>query len=847
MPSRERCEELRADAFADDLDVTDPMLSWTEEQVVTYFESGGQEEPRIEARAADMASLSMCQQLADEITPASDCELESARSSIDGWVADGRAGTSEVPTVPYADVGGSSDPLGSGDPLGADMEMGAEMIDEDILDADGEERTEDALLDENPMSSVPVTRPPSERTCDAPPPAYTGAPAVEEEDGVGGWSIRELKDFLAQRGADTSTFSEKRELVAEVRRLRLAAASGGLPATPPPPSPTSGSEPCAEPSAKFARLLRKVEDIKGSGDAAFKLKDFEKADRHYSSALQRAAETSPEEPLPSTLLGAIFSNRSSTRLSLQRPAEALEDGRMALKYRPGWARATCRVGAALIALRRLDEAKAAYEAGLQTTPGSAELHAGLTDVLGRLGKSAGSSEAAAAAKARGNDAFKAGRLDEACVPPRPNRRRLPRVAWHHSLPLRLSLSTPCCACARRVARRYAAYSEALRAAPSDETLYSNRSATLAKLERYDEALADGKRAVSLQPAWGKAYSRAGLAALKGGDEEASYWFYSNGLLKEPSNAELLRGRDSTLQALYALHSARNRRRVERFERDAHRPAARVFAVSDVHYDHPGAKEWAASLSKTAYKDDAIIVAGDVGDTFLAVKLALRAFKAVFRRVFYVPGNHDMWIRPAGQHSNEPAMFADSVQKLLSLWQMCDENDIDVGPARLSPSVTVVPLDAWYSYTFDHFDPRPGSTLFDKFCKWPMHYDSVWEFMTGLNEARLQMVEQRAPNVAKGKEGDVITFSHFLPRQELPLPGVHEMAKASGCLKVEEQLRRVHSKLHVFGHTHINTTNSYTDAAGHTCTYVQNAMGYGIAPGTRLCVVHDRGHFKSYMA
>ena len=28
----------------------------------------------------------------------------------------------------------------------------------------------------------------------------------------------------------------------------------------------------------------------------------------------------------------------------------------------------------------------------------------------------------------------------------------------------------------------------------------------------------------------------------------------------------------------------------------------VFAISDVHYDHGGAKEWAASLSKTAYRD-----------------------------------------------------------------------------------------------------------------------------------------------------------------------------------------------------------------------------------------------------
>ena len=139
----------------------------------------------------------------------------------------------------------------------------------------------------------------------------------------------------------------------------------------------------------------------------------------------------------------------------------------------------------------------------------------------------------------------------------------------------------------------------------------------------------------------------------------------------------------------------------------------------MHYDHGGAKEWAQGLSRTAYREDAIILAGDCGDTYAAVKLCLRQFKACFRRVFYCPGNHDMWIRPKGQHSDEPAMFADSVQKLLSLWQLCDELDVDVGPAMVSPKCIVLPLDAWYSCTFDHFDPRPGSTLFDKFCKWPM--------------------------------------------------------------------------------------------------------------------------------
>ena len=139
--------------------------------------------------------------------------------------------------------------------------------------------------------------------------------------------------------------------------------------------------------------------------------------------------------------------------------------------------------------------------------------------------------------------------------------------------------------------------------------------------------------------------------------------------------------------------------------------------------------------------------------------------------------------------------------------------------------------------------RPGSTLFDKFCKWPMHYDHTWDFMCGLNEPRLAILQEAGAAGGNGADKpDVITFSHFLPRKELPLPGVHEMAKASGCLKIEDQLRKAGSKLHIFGHTHINTQHEYSGVV-----YMQNAMGYGIAPGTKLPVVHDKGRFTQYMA
>ena len=110
MPSRERCEELRDEFFADDLDLTDAMLSWTEAQIVAYFESGGQEDPRVDF-CAGLASLSDSFKPLDAVT---DCDLESARSSMDGWVADDRAGTSEAPTVPFSDLGTGDTVLAAG-------------------------------------------------------------------------------------------------------------------------------------------------------------------------------------------------------------------------------------------------------------------------------------------------------------------------------------------------------------------------------------------------------------------------------------------------------------------------------------------------------------------------------------------------------------------------------------------------------------------------------------------------------------------------------------------------------------------------------------------------------------
>ncbi len=60
-------------------------------------------------------------------------------------------------------------------------------------------------------------------------------------------------------------------------------------------------------------------------------------------------------------------------------------------------------------------------------------------------------------------------------------------------------------------------------------------------------------------------------------------------------------------------------------------------------------------------------AGDVADTAPAVRTALSLLKARFGRVFYLPGNHDLWLRKDA--GSDAMLHADSFCKLMALRQV----------------------------------------------------------------------------------------------------------------------------------------------------------------------------------
>ncbi|KAJ2363363.1 Hsp90 cochaperone, partial [Coemansia sp. RSA 2607] len=85
------------------------------------------------------------------------------------------------------------------------------------------------------------------------------------------------------------------------------------------------------------------------------------------------------------------------------------------------------------------------------------------------------------------------------------------------------------------------FTQAIELDPTNHVLYSNRSASLASLKKYEEALVDAEKTVELKPDWPKGYSRKG-AALFGLQRLAeAKETYEAGLAHDPENALLKKG------------------------------------------------------------------------------------------------------------------------------------------------------------------------------------------------------------------------------------------------------------------------------------------------------------------
>ncbi|MBV9775286.1 MAG: metallophosphoesterase [Gemmatimonadetes bacterium] len=234
---------------------------------------------------------------------------------------------------------------------------------------------------------------------------------------------------------------------------------------------------------------------------------------------------------------------------------------------------------------------------------------------------------------------------------------------------------------------------------------------------------------------------------------------------------------------------------------------RVYAVSDLHTDFRDNLALVEQLPLGEHRDDALIVAGDIADSLDTIEATLALLRSRFREVFYVTGNHELWVR---------AESGDSVEKFARILRLCDTMGVRTRPHRLDDA-WVVPLFSWYDAEFDTYrdaETKDMEAWADfHFCRWPAGMESQCAYFLEMNRAHLR--EYDAP---------VLSFSHFLPRRDLLPPAKYlrfrGLPLVAGCAGLDAQVRALGARIHVFGHSHINA-----DREIEGVRYVQNALRY----------------------
>jgi len=229
---------------------------------------------------------------------------------------------------------------------------------------------------------------------------------------------------------------------------------------------------------------------------------------------------------------------------------------------------------------------------------------------------------------------------------------------------------------------------------------------------------------------------------------------------------------------------------------------KLYAISDIHTDF--IDNWNLINQIGNHNNDALIVAGDIADSLDILNKTFDVLQNKFKYVFYIPGNHELWIR---NYKN------DSLHKLDTIINICRSRGVITQPYKLKNN-WIIPLFSWYNCPI----PLNKNNIIQEWadyhlCKWPLVDIDLAEYFGSLNEQYL-----------KTYENNVISFSHFLPTVKLlPDPKYlkfKRLPEVSISTVLAEQIQLIGSKIHIFGHSHINRDVLIDDVR-----YIQNALLY----------------------
>jgi len=233
---------------------------------------------------------------------------------------------------------------------------------------------------------------------------------------------------------------------------------------------------------------------------------------------------------------------------------------------------------------------------------------------------------------------------------------------------------------------------------------------------------------------------------------------------------------------------------------------KLYALGDLHLGYRANRE--ALQSWSARPKDWLILAGDVGETLAHLELGLRAATERFARVFWVPGNHELWSHTVdGPHG--VAKYEAALAMCRRFDVLTPEDPYVVWPEE--PRCAVVPLFLLYDYSF-----RPDTVDEHEAIAWAREAGVLsaderflksdpYETRKAWCQARVEQTEPRLAEAAS--RYPLVLVNHFPLRRDLVrLPKIPRFSLWCGTRSTETWHTRFRAKAVVAGHLHIRTTD-----------------------------------------
>jgi len=235
---------------------------------------------------------------------------------------------------------------------------------------------------------------------------------------------------------------------------------------------------------------------------------------------------------------------------------------------------------------------------------------------------------------------------------------------------------------------------------------------------------------------------------------------------------------------------------------------KLLAISDLHVGYADNRQ--ALSTMTPRPDDWLIVGGDLGETFDHVRFVFDTLGPRFKRLVWVPGNHELYVDPRGEipEPRGEARYFAYIELCRSYGVLNPEDEYPVWQGEGGPHL-ICPLFLLYDYSF-----RPDEVPVEFAVEWAAQHgiaaaDEIlldprpYPNRPAWCHARVAKTEARlaaAPDIPK------VLINHFPLRQDLvTLPRVPRFSPWCGTRKTTDWHTRFGARVVVNGHLHVRRT------------------------------------------